>query len=282
MEEKDVEGAKEAMRRFDPQLVAIAMQDIDIKVESVDSAKEAIGKVYESIDAELPQEKMKVFSKAVSEVEKDVVSMEVENIRSALADFDRGVLIEAGKDLGVVVDWLCIDCIPCRGGCIQLMVDRGAYCFDDIHCKSGCIQLMHVAGTKYCIEPIGDCGPCIQTMNVLDRIEPSGVVVTDGRYSGVVISNGRVVSTIPVDSKVGGVVITDGYFGNVGLCLEYSVNCTGPQVYVMSKCRASLFSLDVGATISPVDAVLQVAESHPALHKRITRMVGKMKEANEL
>ncbi len=80
MEEKDVERAKEAMRRFDPQLVAIAMLDMDIKAESVDSAKEAIGKVYESIDAELSQEKMKVFSKAMSEVGKDVVSMEVENI----------------------------------------------------------------------------------------------------------------------------------------------------------------------------------------------------------
>jgi hypothetical protein len=316
MKEKDVERAKEAMSRFDPRLVSIAMGEMDVRPEDVERAKETIGKAYESIETEESQQKMQVFSKAVSEVGRDVLAREVENIKAVLGDFDRDLVIAAGKDLGVVItNLLCVNEIPCSGGrCVQLMMDPGKLkCLDYIKCTGTCIQLMHVADTKYCFDPIGECGfciqimhvtadtklcfdpigecgLCIQVMNVLDRIDPGGVVVTDGRVAGVIIVDGRVVNPTAFDSKVaGGImvdmmdggIITNLRVGPVGKCFD-SVVCTGPQIYVMSKCFSNLVTLDIGGTVSPIDAVLKVAETHPAMHKRVTKMIGKMKEAGEL
>lgn len=96
MEKKEVERAKEIIKKFDPALVMRAMQEIDTKVEDVEKAKDGIRKVYESI----PDTKMRaeILSKAVTELETEVIDKEVKNVRTSIEKFDKEVLLEAAKD----------------------------------------------------------------------------------------------------------------------------------------------------------------------------------------
>jgi len=96
MEKKEVERAKEIIKNFNPALVMRAMQEIDTKVEDVEKAKDGIRKVYESI----PDTKMRaeILSKAVTELETEVIDKEVKNVRTSIEKFDKEVLLEAAKD----------------------------------------------------------------------------------------------------------------------------------------------------------------------------------------
>jgi hypothetical protein len=70
--------------------------------------------------------------------------------------------------------------------------------------------------------------------------------------------------------------------GFAGLCWD-TVKCTGKQIYVMHECLASLYAFDIGTNVvNPVDAMLTISKSNPALHKRMSKMVSEMKRSGEL
>ncbi|KAF5433296.1 hypothetical protein C5S36_06750 [Candidatus Methanophagaceae archaeon] len=119
MEKKEVERAKEIIKNFDPALVMRAMQEIDTKVEDVEKAKDGIRKVYESI----PDTKMRaeILSKAVTELEMEVIDKEVKNVRTSIEKFDKEVLLEAAKDyleasgIATMCMYLVTECIGPEG-----------------------------------------------------------------------------------------------------------------------------------------------------------------------
>jgi len=70
--------------------------------------------------------------------------------------------------------------------------------------------------------------------------------------------------------------------GYAALCWD-TVRCTGKQIHVMHPCLASLYTFDIGEDIiDPVDAILTIAKSNPALSKRVNTMIEAMKKAGEL
>jgi hypothetical protein len=285
MAKKDVEKAKKIIERFDPALVAVAMQEMDVKAIDVKRAKEKIRKVYDSIPTKPQQDKMKVLSKAVAEVELELVQKEIENVKVALREFDRAVLVEAAKDYVIDATSICwfpicicpeggcpprIGCLFPEGGCppnIRCVFPEGG-CPPNIRCiypEGGCppnIRCIYPEGgcppSIRCIYPEGGCGPyhiwCDHLIHVIHELDK------DNRYN-VVVSDGLQV-------------------GLLGKCWE-NVNCSGKSIFVMSKCGSSLYSFDIGV-IDPIDAIRKIAETNPLLNKRVDKMIENMKKANEL
>lgn len=259
MAKKDVEKAKKVIERFDPALVTVAMQEMDVKAIDVEKAKERIRKVYDAIPTKPQKDKMKVLSKAVAEVELEVVQKEIENVKVALREFDRAVLAEAAKDLAIDTSSICIFpiCICPEGGCppsIQCLFPEGG-CPPRIHClfpEWGCPPRIH------CLFPEGGCGPyhiwcdyLIHVIHELDKDKRYNVVVSDGLRVGV-----------------------------IDKCWDV-VHCPGISIYVMSKCGPSLVSFDP-SVVDPIDVIRKIAETDPILNKRVGKMIETMKKAKEL
>jgi hypothetical protein len=269
-EKDEVKKARELIERFDPALVAIAMQEINIRSQDVERAKEGIRNVYDSIATEPHQHKSRVLSKAMAEVRTEVINQEIDKVKEALEGIDRMALLIAMDEAGYyhtipVEGPICRYTLPVPIPCpISLPIP----CYRNLPCPEHCIQFMHV---EYCFDPIGPCGFCVQVMQVLDRTDKVGVVLRDDRIAGGIVTEIKPVmdAIMPERRRL-----------YAGLC-EYPVDCTGKQIYVMAKCKSSLIPLDIGGAIDPIDAILKVAESNPALHKRIRNMVEKMKDVGE-
>lgn len=73
-----------------------------------------------------------------------------------------------------------------------------------------------------------------------------------------------------------------GQLGYAGLCFD-SVKCHGRQIFVMNKCLSSLYTFDLGeGVIDPVEAIVSIAKTNPALSKRVDAMLQEMEKAGEL
>lgn len=121
MEKKDVEKAKEIIKQFDPALLMRAMQEIDTKVEE-EKAKDGIRKVYESIpDA---KKRGEILSKAVAELEMELIDKEVMNVRASIEKIDKEVLQEAAKDY--------FEAIDVKEGCICINPE---FCYYPLYCE---------------------------------------------------------------------------------------------------------------------------------------------------
>lgn len=90
---------KEIIKKFDPALVAMAVQEKDINSEDVEKAKKDIIKIYESISER--KDRIGILSKALEEINAELINKEVNKVKAALKDFDKDTLIEAMKDLGM-------------------------------------------------------------------------------------------------------------------------------------------------------------------------------------
>lgn len=154
MEKKDVERAKEIIKKFDPALVMMAMQETDTKVEDVEKVKEGIRKVYESIPD--TKNRSEILSKAVTEVETEVIDKEVKNVRAAIEDIDKAVLMEAAEDLEIVdparriCPYYNIGCYRYNIGCYRYLVG--------CHISIGCHRYLvgchfSIGGCHYYIRP---------------------------------------------------------------------------------------------------------------------------------
>ena len=285
MAKRDVERAKRRMKRYDPQLVMMALQDIDVSKADVEKAKASISKAYAAVKAKAPQEKMKVLSQAMAEVDMEVYQKEIETVRAKLKDFDRAVLVEAAQEVLEFETPHCFYSICiCPEGCHWRFIVPCFWLFR-IPCRwaflGSSTTFYRIRRTFFhLIPPDGDCGynihceprviPCIvelilpgaelehtglsqiQAIRELDRVDRANIVIGDGARLGL-----------------------------LDKCLD-PVDCTGRQILVMTKCKAALFAFDVKGTIDPIDAIIRVAESDPVLQRRVKRMVDSMKKAGEL
>ena len=142
MDKRDVEKAKEILKKFDPALVMMAIQDADTKVDDVEKAKDGIRKVYESIPD--TEKRSEILSKAVTEVETEVIDKEVKNVRVAIEDIAKDVLVEAAVDLEVIdpAHRIChhyhIGCYRYLIGCYHYHVGCYRYLIGCHHYHIGC------------------------------------------------------------------------------------------------------------------------------------------------
>ena len=271
MAKRDVERAKRRMKRYDPQLVMMALQDIDVSKADVEKAKASISKAYAAVKAKAPQEKMKVLSQAMAEVDMEVYQKEIETVRAKLKEFDREVLVEAAQEVLEFETPYCFYsiCICPEGGCHWRFIVPCSW-FYRIICPT-CINL---------IPPDADCGVNI---NCMPRVTPCYVELflpgAELEHTG--LSQIQAIRELDKVDRAN-IVIGDGArLGLLDKCLD-PVDCTGRQILVMTKCTAALFAFDVKGMIDPIDAIIKVAESDPVLQRRVKRMVDSMKKAGEL
>jgi hypothetical protein len=267
MKKDDITKAKKIIEKFDPTLVALAIQHINVKAEDVERAKKGIRNAYESIP--MTEDKRKVLSEAVAEVNAELMEKEINNIKVALKDFDKKVIAEATKEyldsVGLLLYCNHTICICPEGGCIRYNI-----CAYPLVKPPRC--LFKIGGCRYeiCICPEGwpfaDFG-----IEGLDIRELEHVGLSQLKAMRDLDNNKGVSTVVRIGSRV----------GHVGLCYN-PVKCTGRAITIMHKCAVNLYAFDVGGVIDPVEALLKVAESDPKLHKRINRMVEEMKKADEL
>ena len=137
MDKRDVERAKEILKKFDPALVAMAIQEADTKVDDVEKAKDGIRKVYESIPD--TGNRSEILSKAVTEVEAEVIDKEVKNVRAEIEDLDKEVLVAAAVDMEVI-DPARMICPLYRIGCYYHI---HCYSYIGCHIHIGCYYHIH-------------------------------------------------------------------------------------------------------------------------------------------
>ncbi len=107
MTDEDVKLVKEKIKKLDPALVMLAMQEMDIKTDEVEKVKEGIRGVYESISD--TEKKPEILSKALAELEPEIIDKEIKNVKAILENIDKDVLLKATRDLETAASaQLCI------------------------------------------------------------------------------------------------------------------------------------------------------------------------------
>lgn len=262
MAKRDVERAKRRMKRYDPQLVMMALQDIDVSKADVEKAKTSISKAYAAVKAKAPQEKMKVLSQAMAEVNMEVIQKEIETVRASLKEFDRETLTVAVSEAFEIDPAFCIFpiCICPEGG-------RPPDC-----------QWFF----KICHYFLGGCNPfhqiCFRCLYLIPYDQPFPKAV-DLEHIGLSVT--QAIRELDV-MDMGSIVIGDGTrLGPLEKCFD-PVSCTGRQIWVMSKCTSALFTFDLKGIKDPVEAIQRIAETDSTLQRRVKRMVDAMKKAGEL
>jgi hypothetical protein len=106
MEEKEkkidkLENAKTIMGKIDPALLSAVLSEMMIEAEEEEDAevarvKKAIKGIYESIPA--GKDKTSIISKAITELDSEIVEKEVKAIKGKLASIDKETIMEAAKD----------------------------------------------------------------------------------------------------------------------------------------------------------------------------------------
>lgn len=266
MSKKDIERARKVMERYDPEIVSAAIGEMDLHRGDVDKAKEGIAKAYRSVATESPGLKMEILSRAMTETRAEMLKKEVDTVKGALKGIDPGAIMEVAEDLIGYEQFECMSpiCI-CPEGC-----DSGRFI------KIGCPPFVSPICPPF-IGPGCDgrliVGPGCFGHDIWCRHEIDPLQAIDLVDLGKILV--QVGQELLKDDRVG-IVISDGrQFGMLGKCWEV-VNCTGRQIWRMSSCMASLVTFDIGATISPIDAIMKIAEKDPTLKKRVDRMVAAM------
>jgi hypothetical protein len=96
------------------------------------------------------------------------------------------------------------------------------------------------------------------------------------------ISMSEAIAAIDNPAQASAVIGNGDLLGYAGLCID-TVKCHGQQIFVMNRCRASLYAFDLGeGLIDPVNAMAAIAKPYPALSKRVNAMLKEMEKAGEL
>jgi len=119
---KEVERAKKALSKMDPELVMMAIRQAEVDFKEVDKIKDFLSKC-----------KADAVQYALAELRQDVMTKEIKSIKEQLKGFAKEVVIEAAEDLGFATKTgLCMESISCGGKCIQVMVVR---CTQDMYVR---------------------------------------------------------------------------------------------------------------------------------------------------
>jgi hypothetical protein len=106
MEENDkkrdnLERAKTIMGKIDPALLSAALSEIMLEADEAEEAdvtkvKKAIKGIYDSIPE--GKDRKSILSKAITELNSDIIERDVKVIKENLASIDRETIMEAAKD----------------------------------------------------------------------------------------------------------------------------------------------------------------------------------------
>jgi hypothetical protein len=154
MEEKEkkrntLENAKTIMGKIDPALLSAALGEMMMEAEGaedvyVEKVKKAIKEIYDSIPE--GKDKTSIVSKAITELDSEIIAKEVKNIKGKLANIDKETIMEAAKDY---VDIEAAASLPYCSGCINYAIKP--------QCLLGCIkyaiQTCLLGCIKYTIKP---------------------------------------------------------------------------------------------------------------------------------
>jgi hypothetical protein len=124
--------------------------------------------------------------------------------------------------------------------------------------------------TAICICPEGDCR---LRVGLFDQFDPS-------IYENLGLTYAKALKELEINRESSVVLQSGGKLGLLGKCFD-SVNCMGSQIWVMHTCMGSLYALDINKG-DLVQSILKISKENPMLHKRINKMLDKMKEAGEL
>lgn len=262
---KDITKAKELIKKFDPILITLAMQEIDIKAEDIEKAANGIKNIYESISE--TENKEKVLLEAIAVVNAEILKKEINKITNALKDFDKKVIVKAAKEY-LELQGLSLYCdhVICRcpeGGCRGFMIS----CLHPEVCRKP-------IGPIGCHNPLDICRVKLWYENNLEYLD-----IDDLDYLG--LSQLKALRILDANKRVSVVIRTGTKIGYAGLCVD-SVHCPGEGITVMTKCLVAVHAFDINGTIDPVEALLKVAESSPILLKRVKKMVEEIKKTGEL
>lgn len=122
---KEVENAKKAISKMDPELVMMAIRQADVDQKEVAKIKDFLSKC----DANAVQY-------ALAEINQESMTKEIKGIQAQLKDFSRDNIHDALEDMGIksrIGPRNCFEEITsCGFGCIQLMI---THCMQDMYVR---------------------------------------------------------------------------------------------------------------------------------------------------
>jgi hypothetical protein len=157
MEEKDkkmdkLENVKTIMGKIDPTLLSAALSEMMMEAAEAEDAevakvKKAIKGIYDSIPE--GKDKTSIISKAITELDSEIIEKEVKIIKGKLAGIDKETIMEAAKEY---VDIEVMAKPPFCGSCIIFAIKPQCSSF----CLKYAIQTCLLGCVKYAIKP-----PCL-------------------------------------------------------------------------------------------------------------------------
>ena len=162
-----LERAKTIMGKIDPALLSAALSEILIDADEAEEAdvakaKEAIKRIYDSIPE--GKDRKSIISKAITELDSDIIKKEVKIIKENLASIDRKTIIEAAKDYVDIDDISisaklcgssisCTNVISCKASIMCLCALRHPIYSVCILCVNASIKPQCSCGIRYIVGP---------------------------------------------------------------------------------------------------------------------------------
>jgi hypothetical protein len=150
----NLEKAKTIMGKIDPALLSAALSEMMIEADEAEEAdvakvKKAIKGIYDAIPE--GKDKTSIVSKAITELDSEIIEKEVKVIKGKLANIDKETIMEAAKEyVGIEV----ITNLPYCSVCIKVSIKPA--------CLFGCIKYDVTPPCYKCVNKVMPlCFPCI-------------------------------------------------------------------------------------------------------------------------
>lgn len=249
MAEKGLENKKKILKKFDPALAVVAVSEllavkrkeqIDSEKQNVEKIKPKIKEIYSSLPA--TEDRVEIISRALYEVNSEVVTEELKKIKAELSDLDEKDLLELAEELRAATP----ECTSC------LLPELG--CGDCIH------YFIVACNAQYCVGyNVIPCPTCIQYAIITC---PACIY-----YRVCTACLGYRVCTTCLTHMV------------CHICLRYSI-LVQPYPEPVLEEAAKLNSQEIDSAVKEkiVDAVV----SDPRLSKAMRKLITEMKKKGEI
>jgi hypothetical protein len=166
----NLEKAKTIMGKIDPALLSAALSEMMMEADEAEEAdvakvKKAIKGIYDSIPE--GKDKTSIVSKAITELDSEIIEKEVKVIKGRLASIDRVTIMEAAKDFVDIQEikaCICKSAVACVCA-LKYYINSPVKCAcsisggsDIAYCYKGCIGYFIKppgcsCGIQYLVEP---------------------------------------------------------------------------------------------------------------------------------
>jgi len=158
---ENLERAKTIMGKIDPALLTEALSEMMIEADEAEEAdvakaKKAIKGIYDSIPE--GRDKKSILSKAITELDSDIIEKEVKVIKENLSGIDKETIMNAAKDYGYLSWSFCQ--YPVHA-CENHPVELCDICINGVSIQHG--LPCHV---DICAYPVRHCSACLPSISV--------------------------------------------------------------------------------------------------------------------